>query len=103
MFFRNLSEIWFESSSEFRLTLPTKFLFSDISERNNDYSNTLDFRRGWVGEVGVVTFFVFEIPDFKSAMLIYLYIYMYKKLRYRSQFWMDFHEIHMGQTYGFWK
>ncbi len=24
-------------------------LFSDISERNNDYSDTLDFRRGWVG------------------------------------------------------
>ncbi len=22
------------------------FLFSDISERNNDYSDTLDFRRG---------------------------------------------------------
>ncbi len=29
-------------------------VFSDISERNNDYSDTLDFRRG---EVGVVTFF----------------------------------------------
>ncbi len=23
-----------------------QFLFSDISERNNDYSDTLDFRRG---------------------------------------------------------
>ncbi len=46
--------------------------FSDISERNNDYSDTLDFRRGWVGED--VTFFVSKVPDYKSAMLIYLYI-----------------------------
>ncbi len=42
---------------------------SDIAEGNNDYSDTLDFRRG--GEVGVVTFFVLEVPDYKSAMLIY--------------------------------
>ncbi len=35
---------------------------------------------------------------------------MYKKLRYRSQFWTDFHEIHMvnaglliGEPYCFWK
>ncbi len=48
-------------------------LFSDISERNNHYSDTLDFRRGWVGEV---TFFVLEVPDYKSAMLIYLCIYI---------------------------
>ncbi len=26
--------------------IPTYVLFSDISERNNDYSDTLDFRRG---------------------------------------------------------
>ncbi len=25
--------------------------FSNISEENNDYSDTLDFRRGWLGEV----------------------------------------------------
>ncbi len=50
-------------------------VFSDISERNNDYSDTLDFRRGWVGEVGVVTFFNLKVPDYESAMLIYLYIY----------------------------
>ncbi len=85
-------------------------IFSDISERNNDYSDTLDFRRGWVGEVGLVTFFVLKVPDYESAMLIYFYIYMYKKLRYRSQFWSDFHEIHMvgaglltGEPYRFWK
>ncbi len=35
------------------------FSFSDISERNNDYSDTLDFRRWWVK---VVTFFVLEVP-----------------------------------------
>ncbi len=46
------------------------FFFSDISERNNDYSDTLDFRRGRVGEVGVVTFFVLEVSDYKSATLI---------------------------------
>ncbi len=28
------------------------------------------------GEVKVVTFFVLELPDYKSTMLIYLYIYM---------------------------
>ncbi len=40
-----------------------KGLFSDISEWNNDYSDTLDLRMGWVGEVGMVTFFVLEVPD----------------------------------------
>ncbi len=50
--------------------------FSGISERNNDYSDTLDFRRWWVGEVRVVTFFVLKIPDYVSAMLIYFYIYI---------------------------
>ncbi len=39
------------------------WVFSDISERNNDYSDTLDFRRGWVG---VVTFFVLKVPDYES-------------------------------------
>ncbi len=46
-------------------------IFSDISKQNNDYSDTLDFRKGWVGEVGVVTFFILEVLDYKSAMLIY--------------------------------
>ncbi len=32
--------------------LEMQSIFSDISERNNDYSDTLDFRRGWVGKVG---------------------------------------------------
>ncbi len=27
-----------------------------------------------MGEVGVVTFFVLEVPDYESAMLIYFYI-----------------------------
>ncbi len=82
-------------------------IFSDTSERNNDYSDTLDFRRGWMGEF---KFFVLKVPDYESAMLIYLYIYMYKKLRYRSQFSSDFREIHMvgagllaGEPYCFWK
>ncbi len=34
--------------------------------------------------MGVVTFFVLEVPDYESAMLIYfaiyIYMYMYKKL-----------------------
>ncbi len=60
------------------------FVFSDISERNNDYSDTHDFWRGWVGEVGVLRFFVLKVPDYESAMLMYFYIF--KKLRYRSHF-----------------
>ncbi len=48
------------------------YFFSDILERNNDYSGALDFRRG---RVEVVTFFVLEVPDYESAMLIYFYIY----------------------------
>ncbi len=47
-------------------------IFNDISERNNDYSDTLDFRRWWVEEVGFVTFFVLEVPDYKSAMFLYI-------------------------------
>ncbi len=45
-------------------------IFSYISERNNDYSDPLDLRRGWVG---VVTFFVLEVLDYKFAILIPLY------------------------------
>ncbi len=51
--------------------------FSDILEQNNDYCDTLDLRRGWVGEV---MFFVLQVPDYKSIMLIYLYI-LYIKIR----------------------
>ncbi len=50
-------------------------IFSDISERNNDYSDNLGFKRRRVGE-GEVKFFVLEVPDNKYAMLIYLYIYI---------------------------
>ncbi len=56
-------------------------IFSDISERNNDYSDTLDFRGGWVGEVGVVTFFLLEVPDYESAMFIYIYIYIHRVIQ----------------------
>ncbi len=49
-------------------------VFSDISEGNNNYSATLDFRRGRVVEVGVVTFFVLEVPDYESAMFIYIHV-----------------------------
>ncbi len=30
-----------------------------------------------MGDVGVVTFFVLEVPDYESAMLIYIYKYIY--------------------------
>ncbi len=30
----------------FRVGMSRSWIFSDISERNNDYSDTLDFRRG---------------------------------------------------------
>ncbi len=39
----------------------------------NDYTDTLDFRKGWVWEVGVI-FFVLKVPDYESTMLIYLYM-----------------------------
>ncbi len=42
-----------------------KFFFSDISERTNDYSDTLAFRRGWVGEV---TFFVLKVPGLSELI-----------------------------------
>ncbi len=44
--------------------------FSDISERNNDYSGTL---RSEEGEGGG-HFFVLEVPGYKSVVLIYVYI-----------------------------
>ncbi len=34
--------------------------FGYIFERNNGYSDTLDFRRGRMGEVGLVMFFILE-------------------------------------------
>ncbi len=86
------------------------FFFSEISERNNDYSDTLDFKRGQVsGGCGVGHVFRFGSP---FAVLIYFYIYIYidKNARYRSQFWTDLHEIHMvdagllmGEPCCFWK
>ncbi len=49
-------------ATETRLSAQNQFFFfRDISERNNDYSDTLDFRRGRVEEV--VTFFVLEVPN----------------------------------------
>ncbi len=56
--------------------IATGLFFSVILERNNDYSDTLHFSRWWVGEVGMVTFLVLEVPDYKSCyvnILIYLY------------------------------
>ncbi len=51
----------------------TILYFSDISEQNDDYSDTLDFRRVEWGRWGSHVF-VFKIPDYKSVMLLYLYI-----------------------------
>ncbi len=52
-----------------------RFEFSgDISERNNDYSDALDFRRRWERDVEVVKFFVLEVRH-KFAMLIYRVAY----------------------------
>ncbi len=44
-----------------RVSLGIAVIFSDVSERNHDYSDTLDFRRGeWGGGGGDV--FRFEGP-----------------------------------------
>ncbi len=73
--------------------------FSEILKQNNDYTHTLEFGRGWLGEVRIVTFSILEVPEYKSAMLIYtvysicMYICMYKNARYRRQFWTNFHDI----------
>ncbi len=63
----------FRCDAELNVTCGRNF-FSDISERNKDYSDTLDFRRGLVGSV---TFFVLEVSDYEATKLIYLYIYIY--------------------------
>ncbi len=47
--------------------------FSDILEWKNDFSDTQHVRR--------VTFFVLEVSDHKSTMLIYLFIYIYTRIR----------------------
>ncbi len=70
--------------SHFGAHLNFEVIFGDISERNNDCFDTLDFRRRWEGEV-LVTFFVLEDPDYKFAMLIYLY--RVTKKCFRQKFW----------------
>ncbi len=61
----------YSSSTEYEGFSKIARLFRDISERSNDYSDTIEFRRGRVREVEVVSFFVLEVPDSKSWMLIY--------------------------------
>ncbi len=73
---------------------------------NNDYSDTADFRRGWVGEVGVVTVFVLKVPDYESAMLIYLYRRCHEKTSYvlNYAFFTLLHKwVFRGQTCHFEK
>ncbi len=55
---------------------------------------------------GVIT--VLEVLITK--LYLYIYLFMYKNGRYRLQFWLDFHEMHMidagpliGEPYHFWK
>ncbi len=50
---------------------PEGNFFSDTSKGNNDYSDTLGFKRSWL----VVTFSLLEVPDNKSSMLIYVYLH----------------------------
>ncbi len=45
-------------------------LFSDFSERNNNYTYNLDFKMGWVAKVGWSHFSLWK-SLIKSAMLIY--------------------------------
>ncbi len=56
-----------------RVTRP--FFFSDIWDQYNDYSDIFDLRRRWVGEVTVVTFFVFEIfwSQIRNVNILYTY------------------------------
>ncbi len=74
------------------MSLKLRFV-SDISERNNDYSDTLDFRRGWVGELGMVTFLVLKVPDYESAMLIYLYIYIHRVIHLKCPKYQELRRI----------
>ncbi len=63
----------------FTITFDSFWFFRVILKRNNDYSDTLDIRREWEGEV---TFFVLKVPDFKSAVLIYLYVFICVRMRH---------------------
>ncbi len=80
-------------------------IFSDISERNDDYSGTIKFGRGSVQEAEVLTFFFLEVPDYKFAMLIYSHICI--NTRYWSQF-STFNQFSWNshgwcKPYCFWK
>ncbi len=80
-----LNAVCVRSSSYFPLFNEDERIFSDISRRNNDYSDALDFRIEG-GEVGVVTYFVWQVPNYKSATLMYSYYYLYVYVRCRSRF-----------------
>ncbi len=70
-----------QQSTHFTISLPNRTKKSKECSFLATFWNKIrlfwhpDFRRGWVGEVGVVTFFVLEVPDYESTMLIYFYIY----------------------------
>ncbi len=62
-------------------------IFSDISEWNKDYSDTLDFRRGWVGEVVVVvTFLVLKVPEVQIPNVNILCDVLQEKVTYVGKY-----------------
>ncbi len=58
---------------QFRTTFIWRF-FSDISEQNNDYSDTFDFRKGVSGGGHI---FRFGGPWLRIRNIMYFYIYVY--------------------------
>ncbi len=64
-------------TSENQKLTPTPFLiFKDILKRNNDYSNIFDFKRGW-GGMGVITFFILEVPIIQIPNVNKLTLFLY--------------------------
>ncbi len=81
------------------------FSFSDFWQKHDfDYFDLILFKR-LCFEISFSNFFAYLLLDH----IIYIYV-MYKKLGYRLQFWIAFHEIYtvgagllMGDPYYFWK
>ncbi len=49
------------------------------------FSNSLDFRRGWFGEMNMVLFFILEVLDYETTLLITLYLSVFAYINIRAR------------------